>query len=126
MADHKFGLHKAKEADFVKEGLRAFFSYRDLGVEEATNGDFAAHVIRAEELIDKPGGKHTHQLEFQMVYMLKGWAKFWYEDKGECVLEVGDCVYQRPGIVHELRDFSADCEMLEIVSPAKFGTQAAD
>ena len=56
-----------------------------------------------------------------MVLMLKGWAKFMYEDK-ELVIEAGDCVHQRPGITHYLFDYSPDMEYLEVVGPADFGT----
>ena len=53
--------------------------------------------------------------------MNKGWAKFMYEDKVTLV-EAGDVVHQRPGMVHYLFDYSPDMEYLEIVSPADFGT----
>ncbi|SOZ71296.1 Cupin (fragment) (plasmid) [Cupriavidus taiwanensis] len=51
--------------------------------------------------------------------MLKGWAKFMYEDK-ETLVEAGDCVHQRPGIRHFLFDYSQDMEYLEVVGPATF------
>jgi mannose-6-phosphate isomerase-like protein (cupin superfamily) len=51
--------------------------------------------------------------------MLKGWARFMYEDK-ETLVEAGDCVHQRPGIVHYLFDYSPDMEYLEVVGPADF------
>ena len=51
--------------------------------------------------------------------MLKGWARFMYGDK-ETLVEAGDCVHQRPGIVHYLFDYSPDMEYLEIVGPADF------
>ena len=38
------------------------------------------------------------------------------------LVETGDCVHQRPGIVHYLYDYSPDMESLEIVGPADFGT----
>ena len=51
--------------------------------------------------------------------MTKGWAKFMYGDQ-ETLVEAGDCVHQRPGIVHYLFDYSPDMEYLEIVGPADF------
>ena len=53
--------------------------------------------------------------------MLKGWAKFMYEDKPTLV-KAGDVVHQRPGMVHYLFDYSPDMEYMEIVGPADFGT----
>jgi quercetin dioxygenase-like cupin family protein len=47
-----------------------------------------------------------------------------YEDKVTLV-EAGDVVHQRPGMVHYLFDYSPDMEYLEIVSPADFGTVTA-
>ena len=63
--------------------------------------------------------------EFQIVYMLKGWARFMYEDKVTLVAQ-GDCVHQRPGIVHYLFDYSPDMEYLEIVGPADFGSVSVE
>jgi quercetin dioxygenase-like cupin family protein len=53
--------------------------------------------------------------------MLKGWAKFMYEDQVTLV-NTGDCVHQKPGIVHYLFDYSPDMEYLEIISPADYGS----
>ena len=64
-------------------------------------------------------GWHRHEADFQIVIMLKGWARFMYEDK-ETLVQAGDCVHQRPGIRHYLFDYSPDMEYLEIVSPADF------
>src|SRR5882672_4129572 len=38
------------------------------------------------------------------------------------LVQAGDVVHQRPGIVHYLYDYSPDMEYLEIVSPADFKT----
>ena len=40
----------------------------------------------------------------------------------ETLVAAGDCVHQRPGIVHYLFDYSPDMEYLEIVAPADFET----
>jgi mannose-6-phosphate isomerase-like protein (cupin superfamily) len=53
--------------------------------------------------------------------MLKGWARFMY-GQTETLVEAGDCVHQRPGIVHYLFDYSRDMEYLEIVGPSDFKT----
>ena len=73
--------------------------------------------MKANEAPEKGTGWHRHEADFHIVFMLKGWAKFMYEDK-EPVVAAGDCVHQRPGITHYLFDYSADMEYLEIVSPA--------
>jgi quercetin dioxygenase-like cupin family protein len=123
----KFSHFKSADAEFKGGGLRDFFLYRDLGVADATNGKVIAHVTKANLPPEGSGGTgwHIHVAEFQIVYMLKGWAKFMYEDKLTLV-EAGDCVHQRPGIVHYLYDYSPDMEYLEIVCPADFGTEPAE
>lgn len=122
-AKHSFSVTRAKDATFEGEGLRDFFVYRDLGIKSATKGQFGAHVIRAVRPCEAGTGRHRHALGFQMVYVLQGTCRFWYEGQGEVTLERGDCVYQPPGIVHELMACSGDCELLEITMPAEFGTE---
>lgn len=121
----KLSVSHGKDAGF-SEGLRGFFEYRDLGIKEATNGKVGAHVIRAVPGKHEVGDKHTHNLEFQLVYILKGWVKFWYEGKGDVTLEAGSCVHQPPGIKHQELAHSDDLEMIEITLPAEFETLESD
>src|SRR5712691_6335997 len=104
-------------------GLRDFFLYRDLGIADATSGQVICHLVKANpDLPPEEGtGWHKHLCDFQIVIMTKGWARFMYEDK-ETLVEAGDVIHQRPGIVHYLFDYSPDMEYLEIVSPADFKT----
>ncbi len=125
MTEHRFAVSRAKDARFVSGGLRDAFVYRDLAIKEATNGQFGAHVIRAVKPCEGVTGRHRHGLGFQMVYVLQGSCTFWYDGQGEVSLEPGDCVYQPPGIVHELLSCSGDCEILEITMPAEFSTDDA-
>ena len=107
-------------------GLRAFFAYRDLGVAAASGGAFGAHVIRA---VPGEGPKpewHTHDLAFQMVFVLRGWVEFEYADIGRVRLEVGASVYQPPGVRHREVAHSDDLDMLEVTSPAEFATAPAE
>jgi len=119
----KFSVNHASKAEF-KDGLRDFFEYRDLGISNASNGDYHAHILRVKR--DRKGdqdmhstGFHKHILKFQMVYILKGWVKFIYEDEGEFTFKKGDCVMQPAEIKHNEISCSNDLELLEIHSPAK-------
>ena len=103
-------------------GLRAFFEYRDLGIREAAGGRVTAHVIRAVPNRHAIQQLHHHEIEFQLVYVLKGWIKFNYEGVGDVMLTEGSCVHQPPGIRHTELGHSDDLEMLEVVSPAEFET----
>jgi len=80
-----------------------------------------AQLVRAGRAPEEGTGWHIHETDFHMVLMLRGWAKFMYEDQVTLV-EAGDCVYQRPGIKHFLFDYSPDMEYLEVVGPADFGS----
>jgi quercetin dioxygenase-like cupin family protein len=108
---------------FEKDGLRPFFEYRPLGLKELTGGRVGAHVIRAKPGQHGDAPRHTHSLDFQFVYVLKGWAVFDYEGYGEHRLEAGSTVYQPPGIRHKEIAHSDDFEVLEITMPAEFETK---
>ena len=95
-----FTISQPEQSAFEAQGLRAFFEYRDLGIDEATRGKFGANVIRAVPGVDSEPKWHTHDLDFQMVYVTKGWVKFEYEGQGEHTLRPGTCVLQPPGIRH--------------------------
>ncbi|MDP2355168.1 MAG: cupin domain-containing protein [Beijerinckiaceae bacterium] len=121
----EFSHVKPADSQWKGGGLRDFFLYRDLGVAAATHGKVIAHLVKANEPPEEGTGWHYHVANFQIVIMMKGWARFMYEDK-EYLVEAGDCVHQKPGIVHYLFDYSPDMEYLEIVSPADFGTVPAE
>ncbi len=120
-AKHKFCISRAEDAEFEDVGRRAQLVYRDLGVREATGGRYDARVLRTGTG-ERKVPCHVHYLDLQMVYILKGWVRIWFEGSGEVTLTEGDC-YVTPGAVaHEVRDWSDDHEVLEITSPAEFKT----
>ena len=113
-----------REEDFKADGLRAYAQYRDLGIKDATHGLAQAHVIRLQgpcnpEEVSK---LHYHDVEFQMVYVLKGWVKTYMEGEGETTMQQGSCWTQPPKIRHMILDYSDDVELLEIILPADFKT----
>ncbi len=118
-----FSVNHADEGTFKGSGLRAFFEYRDLGIKSATKGRYGAHVIRAVPGRESPGTWHSHDLDFQMVYVLRGWVMFEYEGQGETILRAGSCALQPPGIRHREIRHSDDMELIEIISPAEFETR---
>ena len=112
-----------REEDF-EEGLRSYAKYRDLGMSRATNGMVQAHVVRfvppcRPEVVSK---RHYHEVDLQMVYVLKGWIKTEFEGQGAIMMRAGSCWLQPPRIEHAVLDYSDDCEVLEIVLPADFKT----
>jgi hypothetical protein len=119
----KFTVSHQREANF-DQGLRTYAKYRDLGIASATSGMARAHVIRfippfrAEEA----STPHYHDVDFQMVYVLKGWYRTEFEGEGVHTFEAGSCWIQSPRIQHTVLGYSDDCELLEIVMPADFET----
>ena len=99
-------------------GLRDYFEYRDLGMVASTGGKLRAHVIRPCAPCPGSGDQHYHEVEFQMVYVLEGWARMHFEGVGEVRLEKGSCMYQEPGIVHRLIEWSDDYTVIELLVPA--------
>jgi quercetin dioxygenase-like cupin family protein len=121
-----FTVCHADDGRFEGQGLRAFFEYRQLGIAEATQGKFGAHVIRAVPGRHSEAQWHTHDLDFQMVYVTRGWVVFEYEGQGEVILRAGSCALQPPGIRHREVSHSDDLELIEITSPAEFETAGAE
>lgn len=119
--EQKFVKSNASESKYTP-GLRDYFEYRDLGFAQASHGLVQAHVLRAVKPCPSGGtGRHSHAVQFQMNYIVKGWMKF--ELDGEVyTFHAGDAWMQPPGIKHELLDYSDDLENLEVVMPAEFGT----
>ena len=115
----KFLVSRAKGARFEPmTGFRDWLSIRDLGLEDATHGEYRAFITRANEM-GHATGAHYHEMEFQIIYVLKGWVKFHCAGEGEMTLEEGDFVYHPPRIVHDLLDYSEDVELFELYSPAR-------
>jgi len=118
-----FRVSHHSEEDF-ETGLRTYAKYRDLGMAKATKGMVQAHVIRfvppcRPEEVSK---LHYHDVEFQMIYVLKGWIKTELEGQGAHVMRPGSAWIQPPRIKHKVLDYSDDAEVLEIILPADFET----
>lgn len=114
-----------REEDFKADGLRAYAQYRDLGIADASNGLARAHVIRLMGPCnpDEVSKLHYHDVEFQMVYVLKGWVKTYMEGVGETTFQIGSAWTQPPKIKHLIMDYSDDVELLEVILPADFDTK---
>ena len=121
----KFQVAHLKDGGFVSDGQRSFFEYRDLGIAEATGGRFHAIVARALAPCGEGTGRHYHDLDFQLIYILKGWLKAEYEGIGIVKLEAGSCLHNPPGNPHTVFEYSDDLEFLEVTTPAVYDTVEA-
>jgi hypothetical protein len=120
----RIAISHHREQDFKADGLRAYAHYRDLGVAEASHGLAQAHVIRLIGPCNpaEVSKLHFHDVEFQMVYVLKGWVKTYMEGQGESLMKQGTAWTQPPKIKHLILDYSDDAELLEVILPAEFKT----
>jgi hypothetical protein len=120
----RIAISHHREEDFKADGLRAYAKYRDLGVADASNGLAQAHVIRLVGPCNpaEVSKLHYHAVEFQMVYVLKGWVKTYMEGQGETLMKEGSAWTQPPRIKHMILDYSDDVELLEVILPAEFKT----
>lgn len=122
----RFAFSHWKEENFTGGGLRSYARYRDLGIAAATNGLAVAHVIRfVPPCTDEVRQWHAHDVEFQMIYVLKGWIETEIEGHPAGTMHAGSAWIQPPGIRHRVVEYSDDCEALEVVLPADFNTEMA-
>lgn len=120
----RIAISHHRDEDFRADGLRAYAHYRDLGIADATGGLAQAHVIRLIGPCNpaEVSKLHFHDVEFQMVYVLKGWVKTYMEGQGETLMQQGSAWTQPPKIKHLIMDYSDDVELLEVILPAEFKT----
>ena len=120
----RIAISHHREEDFKADGLRTYAHYRDLGIAEATHGLAQAHVIRLIGPCNpaEVSKLHYHDVEFQMVYVLKGWVKTYMDGQGETMMKEGSSWTQPPRIKHLIMDYSDDVELLEVILPAEFKT----
>ena len=121
----RIAISHHREEDFKADGLRAYAHYRDLGIADASHGLAQAHVIRLIGPCNpaEVSKLHYHDVEFQMVYVLKGWVKSYMEGVGETTFQTGSSWTQPPKIRHLIMDYSDDVELLEVIMPADFETK---
>jgi len=120
----RIAISHHRDEDFKADGLRAYAKYRDLGIAEASHGLARAHVIRLIGPCNpaEVSKLHFHDVDFQMVYVLKGWVKTYMEGQGETLMQQGSAWSQPPRIKHLIMDYSDDVELLEVILPAEIKT----
>jgi hypothetical protein len=111
-------------ATWTTKGLRAFLEYRDLGLAEATDGRFGATIGRAIRAFE-PGStapRHTHDVGFHLIFVMRGWLRSEFEGMGEVVLRQGDCLSYEGEIPQQHVEYSDDFQVMQITMPADYRT----
>ena len=111
------------EKAFHGDGLRRYATYRDLGFAKATGGLVEAQVIRLKSpCTDEVRQRHYHDVDLQMVFVLKGMMKIEIEGHGEVTMRAGSAFIVPAKARHTVLDYGGDCEVLEINMPSNFAT----
>jgi taurine dioxygenase len=106
----------------LAQGRRAFFRYRDLGVEAASGGRMRAYHNTCIAGMTEPTGWHYHDCEMQFVYVMKGTLTIEFEDGTVGTFTAGDSFFIPGGVRHNEIYVSEDKETLEVSIPGKIGT----
>ena len=107
----------------VVQGRREFFTYRDLGVADASNGEMRAQVMRAAQGLTEPTGWHYHECEGQFVYAIKGWVDLEFAGNRKERIVAGDSIFIPGDTPHNETATSEEFQILEVSIPADMGTE---
>jgi quercetin dioxygenase-like cupin family protein len=93
-------------------GMRVLYSRRDDG------GDLTCFVVRC------PAGseieEHVHEYETDVIYVLRGRASMWVEDRGVFSLQPGVFVVVPPGQRHRTFDVEKELIVYDVFAPPMF------
>jgi mannose-6-phosphate isomerase-like protein (cupin superfamily) len=112
---------------FVKgDGLRRFFSYRDLGTMSLTDGLVHIQAFKAVDIMPNGIGWHRHSDMRQFFWVLEGSAGFGVEERPDLRrIEPGDAVCMPMGRRHTVPSYTQDYTVIEICIPGKYQTEEA-
>jgi len=109
------------EAYALGDGPRSYFLYRDIGASEQTGRRIHIHVINATKKMPGGTGWHDHSMS-QLFYVLGGSAVVRVEKHGEVRMCPGDAMCIPAGVDHDVPDFDADYQVLEMCLPGDYST----
>ena len=121
----------AKSREF-RSGLRKAALYADLGLAEATGGQFHGEIIKINKDVHTPQGTtgmHRHEYDFQFNYVLSGNIDFVieginYEPGDEkLVFSAGDTYFLSSRVLHNETHVSEDYSVLQVYGPVNASTE---
>jgi quercetin dioxygenase-like cupin family protein len=115
-------VHANPETAKKVPGRRAFFSYTDLGVTDATDGFMRAQLTTADKGMTESTGWHYHECEAQFVYCTSGWVDLEFETGETVRVKKGESIFIPGGMKHNELRTSDDFQILEVSVPADMGT----
>ena len=124
----------AKDRKF-ETGLRKAALYADLGLAEATGGQFHGEIIKINKDVHTPQGTtgmHRHEYDFQFNYVLSGNIDFVIEginyDPGDekLVFRAGDTYFLSSRVLHNETHVSEDYSVLQVYGPVNASTERSN
>ena len=121
----------AKGREF-RSGLRKSALYADLGLAEATGGQFHGEIIKINKDVHTSQGTtgmHRHEYDFQFNYVLSGNIDFVieginYEPGDEkLVFRAGDTYFLSSRVLHNETHVSEDYSVLQVYGPVNASTE---
>ena len=121
----------AKDREFGP-GLRGASLYADLGLAEATGGQFHGEIIKMDPekyTGEVTTGMHRHEYDLQFNYVLSGEIDFVIEGINDgpgdekLLFGAGDTYMQESRILHDETRVSKDYSVMQVYGPAKATTQ---
>ena len=101
---------------------RAGMAYRDL-LPSRLGGHLIASHIEIEAGGPVQDYPHFHEIGFQVIVCVDGWADVVYDGQGPAFrMHPGDCVLQPPGLRHQVLESSRGFGVVEVASPARHPT----
>ncbi len=93
-------------------GMRVLYSRRDDG------GDLTCFVVRCPQGLEIE--EHVHEDETDVIYVLRGKAKMWIEDRGVFLLQPGVFVVVPRGLRHRTFDVEEELIIYDVFTPPMF------
>ena len=121
----------AKSREFGS-GLRKASLYADLGLAEATGGQFHGEIIKINKDLHTPQGTtgmHRHEYDFQFNYVLSGNIDFVIEGINyapgdeKLVFRAGDTYFLSSRVLHNETHVSEDYSVLQVYGPVNASTE---
>ena len=92
--------------------MKTLYSKRDDG------GEITCFEVRCS--VSSEIEEHVHQDEADIIYVLKGKATMWVEDRGSFPLEPGVFVVVPKGVRHRTYDIVEELHIYDVFSPPMF------
>jgi quercetin dioxygenase-like cupin family protein len=110
-----------RKAEEIEEKPHPFLNNVGMKVlysEEEDGGDITCFLVRSK--VGSEIEEHVHPMETDIVFVLKGRAKMWVEDRGEFTLEPGVFVVVPEGLRHRTYDVEEELLIYDVFTPPMF------